>query len=454
MAQGKIKMPIFKGINQTFPEIDMSYAAESQNMDVSDGILKVCKGIKKLSYVALQSDVISLAKLHKKNGSVYEDKLLAATDSNVYCWIGTGFLGVKSGLTGGNFSYLNYQLNGEDICIMSNGVDTPFYTDGITSTDMTDVPKFRDIDLHYERMWGSGVDGYPDRIYYSASFDPTDFSTVGETGFIELPSFDGGHIIAIETLFDDVVVFKSQSMHRIIGTYPGTYEVTKIHGVVGPIAGKSIVNSGDLVLFLAREGICAYNGIKVAPFKKKVLSGIYDRINNSAADKACSIKWGDKILFALPLDESDQNNAVLEYDILRDSFMLKKGFCVESFVVTDDTLYISDGSAFVLIYDSGDNFDGSAISAFWETPYTDAGDRSAIKYLENLYAFGKGDSLKITVISEKESKEKTIVLNEENIDHIKVKLQGKGVRFKVKFENVDGGYFELISPEITFEKDV
>jgi len=74
--------------------------------------------------------------------------------------------------------------------------------------------------------------------------------------------------------------------------------------------------------------------------------------------------------------------------------------------------------------------------------------------LENLYAFGKGDSLKITVISEKESKEKTIVLNEENIDHIKVKLQGKGVRFKVKFENVDGGYFELISPEITFEKDV
>jgi hypothetical protein len=453
MAQGKIKMPYFKGLNQAYPEIDMSYAADAQNMDISDGVLRVCNGVAKYTFASVLEEVKSLGKLHKRSESEYENILLVATADDVFCWIGVGYYGVKSDLTSSNFAYLNYQLDGEDICIMTNGEDTPFYVDGLYAVDMPDVPKFTDIALHYERMWGAGVSGYPDRVYYSASFDPTDFSTIGETGFIDLPSFDGGSIIAIETLFDDVVVFKSENLYRIIGTYPGTYEVAKIHGVVGPIAGKTVVNTGDMVMFLASEGICVYNGIKAVPFKPKVLQGIYSEINKNFAEKACSIKWGDKILFALPLGASQVNNAIIEYDISKDAFMIRKGFQVESFVEFEDDILFTNGSQYIMQYDIGEDFDTSSIEAFWETPYTDCGDRSAIKYLEYLYAFGKGDSVKISVISEKETKEKTILLNSESVDHIKAKLQGKGVRFKLRFENLDGGYFEIISPEILFEKD-
>ncbi|MEX1307941.1 MAG: hypothetical protein AB1Z19_05405, partial [Eubacteriales bacterium] len=136
-----------------------------------------------------------------------------------------------------------------------------------------------------------------------------------------------------------------------------------------------------------------------------------------------------------------------------DAFTLRTGFCVNSFVVVDDVLLVSDNTSYVKIYDHGDTMDGAPIRAFWETPYTDAGDRAAIKYLDALYAFGKGDAVRVTVISEHESKQKTIALNEDTETHIKMALQGKGVRFKLRFENVDGGYFELTAPEVHFEKD-
>jgi len=454
MAKGRIRIPVFKGINQSFPEIAFGYASNAENMDVSDGVLKVGSGTEKLNHNAVTDDILSLAVFHKRNAAAYTEYIIAATSDCVYVWDGITFSLMKSGLNSGVYTYLNYQLNGVDICILSNGVDAPFYTDGVSCFDMVDVPKFTDIALHYERMWGSGVSGYPDRAYYSAAFDPTDFTTLNETGFIDLPSFDGGHIIAIETLFDDVVVFKPQSVYRIIGTYPDTYEVDRIHGVVGPIAGKSIVNMGDMVLFLSRDGLCAYNGVKAAPFKPEVLEDIYARITTSEIEHCVSVKWGNKVLFAVPMDGSNHNNAVIEYDTVSDTFMLKKGVCVHQFISVEEKLYFSDGTPYIKQYGVGKTYDGEPIQAFWETPYTDCGDRSARKYLEALFAFGKGDMMEIEIVTERERKQKTVQLNAMQVDHIRAKLSGKGVRFKLIFRNVGGGYFELISPEIHFEKDV
>ena len=454
MVHSKIKIPIFKGINQTYPEIDMSYAAAAENIDISDGILKVCKGIKKKTLIQTQNNIKTLIKLCKRNSGVYEEILLAATDSDIYVWSQNGYYGIKTDLTSGKFAYINYQLDGEDICILTNGEDTPFYTNGIYCTDMADVPKFTQVVLHYERMWGCGVAGYPDRVYYSVSFDPTDFSTLGESGFIDIPSFDGNPVLALDVLFDDVVVFKKDSLYRIIGTYPDTYEVSKIHGVVGPIAPDTIVNTGSLVLFLSGQGLCAYDGVKASLFKSHALKNFTARINKTAIDQAVSTVYNGTVLIALPLDGATENNAVLEYDTVRDTFTVKKGFCVNSFVALDDILLISDNTKYIKIYGDGDTFDGALINAYWETPFTDAGDRSVVKYLDMLYAFGKGDAVKVTVVSEHESKERTYALNSVEEAHIKLPLQGKGVRFKLRFENVDGGYFELIAPEVHFEKDI
>ena len=453
MATGRLRIPVFKGINQTFPEIAFGYAANAENMDVSDGILRVTKGTQKLNSSAGATAFSSLAVLHQRAGSAYSDHLIAAATDRLYIWDGSGFSLLKSGLSGSIVTHLNYQLDGEDISVLSNGIDTPFFTNGSTCTTMTGVPAFKDIALHYERMWGCGVSGYPDRVYYSAAFDPRDFTTLNESGFIELPSFDEGYIIAIETLFDDVVVFKPQSLYRIIGTYPGTYEVNRVHGVVGTIAGNSIVNTGELVLFLSSDGICVYNGVKAVPFKPGVLDSLYSRINTAAVHHAVGVKWGDKVLFAMPIDDAEENNAVLEYDLTADSFMLKTGIEVHQFAAADDKLYFSDGTPYIKQYAVGDTYDGQPIQAVWETPFTDAGDRSVKKYLEYLYAFGKGNALSITVTTERESKQKTIRLNSLASDHIKAVLQGKGVRFKLVFQNINGGYFELVSPEIWFEKD-
>jgi len=204
---------------------------------------------------------------------------------------------------------------------------------------------------------------------------------------------------------------------------------------------------------LSSEGLCAYDGVKAAPFQPQVLKDFLPRINKEIITQAVGTVYGQKVLFALPLDNADENNAVLEYDTVRDAFSLKKGFCAESFVVIDDVLQFSDGTTYIKFYNNGDTYDGVPIQAFWETPFTDAGDRASMKYLDTLYAFGKGDAMAVSVISEKETKQKTVTLDEDTETHIKMKLQGKGVRFKLRFANVSGGYFQLTAPEIHFERD-
>lgn len=99
-------------------------------------------------------------------------------------------------------------------------------------------------------------------------------------------------------------------------------------------------------------------------------------------------------------------------------------------------------------------FDGTAISAFWETPWQDLGSLKTIKTAEELDFYAKGHGiLRVDITFDNKTKTKQVTLSPNGKLHeISLSLEGK--RFKLKFSNVSGSEFELSTPELSYEADV
>ena len=93
-------------------------------MFVKGSLRRLQKGIQntflRLFLVACQT----LMAFYKNNANGTVDKmLLASSPTNIYRWTGSQWLSIKSGLTGGRFSFINYQQGMTEITIMGNGTD-------------------------------------------------------------------------------------------------------------------------------------------------------------------------------------------------------------------------------------------------------------------------------------------------------------------------------------------
>ncbi len=447
MAETKISFPVFMGIEQSAEEIPLSLSPNAQNVDTRKGTLRRCKGYAPYSDFALDQPIVGLLKFHKRSNSGYEEILIASTHSALYCLGQNGWTKIQQGRNGGKYSYINYMLGEDDVIFMSNGVDFPVKWDGTTAQELGQLPRFSCITLHFERMWGAGVPNEPDRIYYSVAFDPQDFTTPEQSGFIDIPTFDGGSVIAVKTIFNEVVVFKSDCVFRVFGTYPGTYQIDKIYGIVGPVAKDSIVSTGSRVFFLSRQGLCLYDGNQTVPFASLKIRDLMSRINPTYVKNAVGVFYDNIYLIALPMDDNQVNNAVIEYDTVKNTFMLKYGLRVDSFLEYGQKLLISNGTGVVYEYNKGDTFGGEPIHALWETPFMDLGFAGSKKELLRMETHGCGGNLKLSWFLDSKVKEKLMCLKP-TLRYKRTRMYGKGRRIKFRFENVEGGDFEILPPDV------
>lgn len=451
----------FKGYNQFINEqlLESGYTIDAQNFVVDDGRLTVTKGNTKFVQEKVPGGVGTLMAFYKNHETGKVTKtLIAASPTEIYKYDDKGkkWVSLKSGLRSGFYSFLNYQQGMDDIIIMTNGIDPMYKFDGENFTELGGVPpRCQSISLHYERIWATVDLSMPNRVYYSDDLDPENWRT-GEhdAGFIELPTWDGGVCIGLSTIFDDVVVFKTYNIWKIVGTYPGEYQVLQVFSSTGAIAPKSIQDAGTVCLFLARDGIYVYDGMQTQLISQPI-KNIIKNMNLAYANKAVGIFYDNRYILAIPEGDSTENNCIIEYNLDTKSFIVKRGFNVNTFLVYDDKLIFSNNNGYILEYDKGDTFDGKPIEAYWETPYTNLGapnvkKRSTEIYLtlEKLY----GDKLKIDVIFDKKSRTVIGTLPEVKTDK-RFRIRGQGRHFKIRFSNVDGSRFSLAMPQLHYDTD-
>lgn len=455
-------IPEFVGFNQFKHSqfLNPGETQSAQNMDIRDGNLSVCSGYSKYIATPLTSGIKTLMAFYKNNtdGTV-TSYLIAATSTTLYYWNGSSWVTLKTGLTSGYFDYINYQKDSTDLIIMTNGNEAVLKWDGTTIANLGGTPpKFQSITLHYERVWGTGIKTNPNQVDYSKDLNPEDWTQTTNTGgLMELPTWDGGTCIAIESIFDNIVVFKTKHIFRIYGTYPGEYQNKNVFTSVGAIARRSIVNATTVAFFLSSDGIYAYNGTQTQLISSPI-KDIITTMNSNYSDKACGVFYDNKYILAIPTGNSTVNNTIIEYDTLKQSFNVKKGINVNDFIeYKDKLLFCNDdlitGNSYVYEYNSGTNFNGNNITAFWTTPEGDFNIPNANKRSTYIYATFQGAG-QMQIDSVFDGKTKSIIIDLPSAPTVlRKRIRNKGRRFYFRFSNVNGSTFKIINPKILMDID-
>lgn len=457
MSTFKIKN-FMGGLNQATDDtaLAVNQSRNAQNVDVSDGTLKTINGYSKYVATAAPAGITRLMKFYKTNTTTgaTTSYLLAATATDVYYWTGSEWTALGTGYTSGDWDFLNYQIASTDVIIMGNGADVMKKWDGTTFASLGGTPPVaKSIAIHSERLWATGVKANPNTVYYSDDLNPENWTLgVDAAGVIYLPTWDGGVCIGVSTIFSDLVIFKTNNIYRVLGTYPAVYEVKQVYSSTGAIAEKTIVSGGDKAFFLSKDGLYCYNGVSAYQLLNDKAKDIV--INPSYAQNAVSIIYKNKLYCAFPEGTSTTNNAVFVYDLLQNALMIWRGIAVTDFMEYNGELLFTNATGYVYKVDTAaTTFDGTAISAFWETPWQDLDAYRATKTADELYFYASGHGvMRVDITFDGKTKTKNVTLSPTGKLH-EIPLSLEGRRFKMKFSNVSGSDFELTAPELTYEAE-
>lgn len=440
MAEATLSLSPFLGLDlYSYPNLMKDgYSPDCFNVEPKAGIMRSCNGYGRIKDIGGCERFFNH---YKSDGTMVR---LVFREGNIESFEDGTTLKENYFAKGNSLSMVNYQLNDTYITVICNGKDVPVKYDGSGVSNLGGGPPVASlVELHNERLFMAGNPNNPDRVYYSASFNPESWNAEMESGYIDLPSWDGGRIKEIKSLFGDLVVFKDYGLYRIYGTYPGEFGVEKISSNVGCINREAVAFNGEICYFLNHQGLCAYNGMSARLLDNKRLKAIFDMVDFSRIDEARLYNYSGKLYMLLPMAREDW---IIEYDYEEGTIVRKKGFGVKQFFSDKEGMYIVDGDGFVCQYDVGADFDGNAIECRWKSRDYDLGAKGEMKNVLSLDMSAKGSgSIKVRVTTDRENFEKEFPLTE-SYSYYRLPIRARGRMFTVELENVNGSSFELDSP--------
>ncbi|HEY5563844.1 MAG TPA: hypothetical protein VIK72_19180 [Clostridiaceae bacterium] len=500
MAEKRMTLAFDGGINEYVDAqyLKLNEASESQNCDLNKGNLSLCKGYSVFNPAFfgtynedLRIELRCLYNYYNANTEYFNGELGIVLvndlkgDNYILNQRDNTFVKILDDDAGDNSSvadFVNYQTGEKFMTIMSNIwtvvkviEDIDISVAGIASNKMrrlkkngsgsvasddNSAPAGQFLELYKERLWICGGSLF-NTVWFSAAFDPEDFTmpiAEGQAnqhgGFIEIPTWDNGIIVGIKGLFEDVIVFKTNNIYRIYGSSPANYTVSQIaDNVQGTICNKTIRSYNSGIFFATDVGIFLFNGVSIKYLSQKIQEE-FKAIPRGSIDMGVStaIIFKNKYILAIKGPDSVwDNNVIIEYDMINDTFMVKRGFEVNDFLVQNGELLFINKENKVFKYDETVNtFNTRTIDASWHTGDYTFGELDLKKSVQSLHFVAKGTgSILLSVISEKKIKTKTIALTTDFTPY-KVKLKNKGKVISFKFQNVNGSDFTIKQTEVMY----
>lgn len=471
---GTLRVPEFKGLNQYGDGVglDPRYAMEASNALTTEGVLRPMSEHTLLA-PELPSPIETLARMYRRwyTDSDEKEVLIAASDGQLYWALPAStewtLIALPDGWSGSRYqlntwSYVTYEINPEgseapvDVILLSNAKDGMVMVrgDDLTASVVETPKKFGVIARYAERIWGGAIDGDPDMLVYSAPYDPFDWAQNDEypedgAGDIQQPSWDGDSFMALMPFGSQLIALKRNRVWRILGTNPGEYTFKEQYGG-GTAYANSVAVDGSRILMLGREGLLQYNGESVEPYYQEYASAIWKRMNHAVLDKSFGCMFMNRYYCAIPLDDSQENNAVIIYDTVEHTWLLREGIRVEAFLPTEDALFYTSTTTPGRLWrwvDDGDN----ACAMHWVTGWQDFGYKNLTKGGWAVYLTVECDSettLNLSIQTEKKTKTKAVVFEppaEGRYARQKlVRFGGNGRRFRLAIDSAGGVPWKLI----------
>ncbi len=260
-------------------------------------------------------------------------QLLSGSGTNLFGWDGSHWTQL-AGWTAASDTARLAMAQGVDKVLISDGSGNLQIWDGTTFTDCGNEPTCPPVGAtiltwHTGRMFASGIAALPDTFYVSnrltfglGQWNPT-------TRSFRIGNGDGEPVVAMAPMQNFVLcVFKSNSIWLVEtnpqaepANFSADQNTAVLSAGIGCVGRDAWCAYGNDILFMAQDGVRSVQRMQAAagqwqlsaPLSQPIQTYI-DRINRSAWDKICAIKYQEFAFFFVPLDISAVNNCVLVWN--------------------------------------------------------------------------------------------------------------------------------------------
>ena len=249
-------------------------------------------------------------------------------------------------------------ISNDDYTYLFNGTDVVNRIDGVTITTLAGIPKGKYAIIVNSRLYVSGVDAYPNRVYYS---NLSDYETFGGSDYFDVNPDSDDDITGLSTLSGNLIIGKRKSIFAFNGFTVDDFTVKNLTSQLpdyGVASHKSFVNIGNDLLFLNFSGGTVnimslkrtqYDALNYSGVISHDIEEFLNDINLSKLPQVSGGFDGRYVYWAVPYKTSTTNNYVIMYDTVKKGFSIHSNFYVERFIRSSlsgvDRLYISSSDA-------------------------------------------------------------------------------------------------------------
>ena len=265
-----------------------------------------------------------------------------------------------------------------------------FFAEEITVTGTKGV---KYVTTHDKHLVVGGVEDNLSTIFFSSTLDPTSFSGTGSGSIVLEDQIEG-----IRGFRNELFIFCTNSIFKLININDSSnIAIVPVTKNVGCLSGYSIQEIGGDLIFLAPDGLRTVAGtarigdVELGTVSKAIQPIITQLAENIDKFVISSVVIREKSQYRLFYTNTSVINAQQEGIIgtLRPNgfeWSETKGIEVTSIGAgfNDDGVekyFHGDTDGYVLVHDSGDDFNGSNILARYATPDYDYGDLGTLKTL-------------------------------------------------------------------------
>jgi len=188
-----------------------------------------------------------------------------------------------------------------------------------------------------------------------------------------------------------------------------------------------------------------YDGTGCYPYLQDAVQKLMsEKVNHAYLHKACAGMRNGIYCIALPVNESQKCNAILEYDPEENTFALRTEVSVDSFMELNERLFYTSDSYPGVIYELRDDR-GKVKTSKWISGYQDLEQKNSIKSAFILYAMVESEApveLRLGIRTEKKLKQK--IINTKPGKMLRIHLNTQGRIFRLEMTSYSAVPFKIL----------
>ena len=376
--------------------VDFSTAALCYNFDSASGALRDGYGIEEHSAVPKTANRYYVYRYYNDDAGRNVDQYIYRK-SDGHLMVYDSYTGNERMLTGKvmppSVQVIGYRLNSKDVLLISAEGFQLMYWDGVRVRTCENTPMISSMALHYERLFVTSRED-PTKVFFSDDLDPTNFEIgTDKGGFIELLD-ERGEMNLVISFAGYVYIFRDHGITRVTAyADQAEFSVTNLFVSAGRIYPESIARCGDRILFVASDGVYAFDGYTCVRVLHSLDGIIADGEVTSSAFfdgkyyLSCRMNFPGGDVVGCEAGEYGANGLIV-YDIATGGYAVSRGLDIDFITAVtydgEDMIVAHDSVGLGVITRCGSRFD-APLKKKWKSPSSDLGALDKIKSVREVH---------------------------------------------------------------------